>query len=113
MSGVVPATPPPRPGRLAVECVAWRPLERNTLRGFADLQIPALRLTIRDCPVHRQGERRWVSLPAKPHLDRSRELVRDDGKIRYVPVLEWDNRDVGDAFSRAALEAIERAGGHP
>ena len=59
-------------------CAAWKPFERNTLRGFADLWLRTARLNIKGCAVHEKNGRRWVQLPARPQLDKDRNLVRDD-----------------------------------
>jgi hypothetical protein len=92
----------------AVVCTAWKPFERNTLKGFADLWLRAVRLNIRNCALHEKNGRRWVQLPAKPQLDKDRNLVRgEDGKIRYAKVIEFDSREVADRFNAAALKAIE------
>ncbi len=94
--------------RLELRCTDWRPFARNTLEGFAAFHIPAMCLTIRDCAVHRKNDRRWVQLPARPMLDDSRELVRDaTGKVQYATILRFDSREVGDAFSAAALQALD------
>ena len=91
-----------------VICTAWKPYERNTLRGFADLWLRAARLNVKDCAVHEKIARRWVRLPAKPQLDKDRQLVRDDtGKIQYAKVIDFDSKEVADRFNAAALKAIE------
>jgi hypothetical protein len=88
--------------------LAWHPLFRNLLRGFANFQLR--KLIVRDCLAHCSHGRKWVALPAKPQLTRERELVRDaNGKIAYVAVLEWADRAAADGFSTAAIAAIEAA----
>ncbi len=92
----------------AVICTAWKPFERNTLQGFADLWLRAARLNIRGCAVHQKNAKRWVQLPARPQLDKDRNLVRDtSGKIQYATILELDSQEVADRFNAAALTAIE------
>ena len=92
----------------AVTCTAFKPFERNTLKGFADLWLRTARLNIRGIAVHEKNGKRWVQLPARPQLDKDRQLVRDDaGKIQYAAVLEFDSREVADHFNAAALKAIE------
>ncbi len=94
--------------KLTVLCCGWPKHERNTLRGFATLQIPELQLPIKDCAVHEKNHRRWVQLPARPMLDGQHELVRKtDGKIQYVSILQWANREVSDAFNVAAITVIQ------
>jgi trans-aconitate methyltransferase len=42
-------------------------------------------------------------------IDGAGAAVRDDkGKIRYVPLLEWLDKDAADKFSQAVIEAVER-----
>ena len=96
-----PAPPP-------VICTGFQPFERNTLRGFADLWLQGARLNIRGCAVHEKNGKRWIQLPARPQLDKDRQLVRDDsGKIQYSKVLDFDSREVADRFNTAALKAVE------
>ena len=91
-----------------LECTDWRPCERGTLRGFADLILPSLHLEIRDCAVHEKNGKRWVQLPARPQLDRNRELVRDPtGKIQYATILKFRDHPTSIAFSAAAIMAIQ------
>ncbi|ACL56970.1 hypothetical protein [Methylobacterium nodulans] len=94
-------------GKLAVEVVEFRPMDRNTLKGFVTVRIPAMRLTIRDCSVHESNGKRWIGLPAKAQIGRDQELVRRDGKVQYAAVFEFDSRAVGDAFSAAVLRALD------
>jgi hypothetical protein len=91
-----------------VICTAWKPYDRNTLKGFADLWLRTARLNIRGCAVHEKNGRRWVQLPAKPQLDQDRQVVCDDaGKVQYAKILDFDSREVSDRFNAAALKAIE------
>ena len=93
--------------KLTVTCGSFHPLVRNTLRGFAEISIAELRLTIRDVAIHEKGEARWAQLPAKPQV-RAGALVKDpaSGKIQYSPVMEFNGRAVRDAFSAAVVSAV-------
>ena len=92
----------------SITCTNWTAFERNTLKGFADIFVAAVHLNIRGCAVHEKNGKRWVQLPARPQLDKNRDLIRDDsGKIQYAKVLDFDSREVSDRFSDAALKAIE------
>jgi hypothetical protein len=98
-------------GKLTVTCESFRPLVRNTLRGFAEITIAELRLKVRDVAIHERGEARWAQLPAKPQV-KDGALVKDPGtgKIQYINVMEFDSRAVRDAFSRVVIDAVlERA----
>jgi hypothetical protein len=94
-------------GKLTVTCESFHPLLCNTLRGFAEIHIAEIRLTIRDVAIHQKGEARWAALPAKPQM-KDGALVKDPatGKIQYVPVMEFDGRAVREAFSRVVIDAV-------
>jgi hypothetical protein len=93
-------------GKLTVTCESFRPLVRNTLRGFAEITIAEMRLTIRDIAIHEKNEARWAQLPAKPQV-KDGTLVKDaTGKVQYVHIMEFDGREVRDAFSRAVIQAV-------
>lgn len=51
---------------------------------------------------------RWAQLPAKPLLDKQtgQPILGDDGRPRYVKILEFAGRDVADCFSAAVLAAV-------
>jgi hypothetical protein len=82
--------------------VKWRALRRNSLLGFADIELP-IGLTIADVVICTSHGRTWASLPTKPMLDSNTGgALRDEaGKIRYVPILRWLDRDLGDRWSNA------------
>ena len=44
--------------KTTITCTEWRPLVRNTLRGFAQIEIWELRMKIHDVAVHEKGDRR-------------------------------------------------------
>lgn len=96
--------------KLTIEIAAFSPLEKNTLRGFVTIRLPELRLVLHELPVHQHPNgKRWVSLPAKPMLDSSGKAMtdRETGKVRYVRLLSFDDKDVSDAFSARVLDALD------
>jgi hypothetical protein len=67
----------------------YRPYERNTLKGFFDLQIGPL--LIRGFTHHIMNDREWVGAPGKPQVDKDGQIQRNDqGKIEYYPVVSID-----------------------
>ena len=92
---------------LTIICTAWREHERNSLRGFADLRIAEMRLTIRDCAVHAKDGRQWIAPPSKPRIQDGRAVTDGNGRIQFFDIIRFDDRDVADAFSAAALKAIQ------
>ena len=98
---------PPRQLRL----VAWRPLKKGSLRGFATIRLP-IGLTIRDCPVLIGRNGAWATLPGKPQIDAEGRHKKDvSGKAAYVAILEWDDRALNNRFSAAVVSAVRRT--HP
>jgi hypothetical protein len=98
--------PPPRQMTLR----RWRPMRRNTLCGFADIELP-FGLQIDDIAVHVRAGRAWASLPARPMLDQDGRHVIREGKPQYVVVLRWRSRELADKFSAAVVELVRRT--HP
>jgi hypothetical protein len=95
-------------GKLRVEVTEFKPHRSNTLFGFCTIVIPALHLRIVDLTVHEKNDKRWVSLPSKPQLDRDGNTRRDErtGKPLYSPVLEFLDRPTRDAFSARVVESL-------
>jgi hypothetical protein len=93
---------------MPVKILEWKPFRKNSLLGFVAIQLGALK--IKDITVNLSNERRWCGLPAKPMIDNSGAAVRtDQGKIRYVPILEWETKGAHDRFSESVLAALEEA----
>jgi hypothetical protein len=94
-------------GKLSIEVENFTRRRSNTHIGFVDLLILELRLRIREATVHESHGKRWIGLPAKPQVGRDGSARRDDrGKVTYTAVLQFTDREVGDAFSARALEAL-------
>jgi hypothetical protein len=89
-----------------ITCTDFKPLHRNTLRGFAQISIVELRLRIRDVAIHEKGESRWAQLPAKAQLKDGNLVKNDVGKVQYFPILEFESRAVADAFSARVINAL-------
>jgi hypothetical protein len=96
--------PPPRQMVLR----RWRPMRRNTLHGFAYLEL-ANGLQIDDVAVHIRDGRAWASLPARPMLDADGRHVVREGKPQYATILRWRTRDLADRWSAAVIELIRQA----
>ena len=77
--------------------LAWRPLIRGSLRGFATIQL-GRSLKIIDVPLLCSNGKRWASLPSKPLIGDGKALLDDRGKQRYAPILEWSDRQAADRF---------------
>ena len=88
---IPPLDPAPRPEPKRMRLIAWKPLVKNGLRGFATVLLPIA----------------WASLPSKPQLDQDGQHKRDvNGKAAYSPILEWKDRDLSDRFSQAVVALV-------
>jgi hypothetical protein len=93
--------------RHTLRCRSFSPFARNTLVGFAHIEIAELRLVIHDVALHKKGESRWARLPTKPILRDGRQVTEAaTGKPQYVPFLEFEGRETRDAFSSAVWRAV-------
>jgi len=92
----------------AVVATNWRPMGKNTLVGFCDLEIPHWKLQIKGVMWHRRASdgREWISFPGREYIDK-------DGSKKYVDIVVWSDRDVHFRFQRAALEAVHAIAGGP
>src|SRR6266851_2653304 len=99
-AGVTPA-----PSRLRL--IEWKGITKNTLVGFATIELPN-GLIVGDISVHQKNGRRWAGLPAKPQLDaHGQQLVDDAGKKKWVPILRWRDRALADEFGRRVIALVE------
>jgi hypothetical protein len=94
--------------KFTITCTGFTPYHRNTLRGFATIRLPELKLTIHDVAVHQHDSgARWVALPSKPLLDKNGIAKRGPaGKIEYAQLFEFEGRAIRDAFSAAVVRAL-------
>lgn len=97
--------------KLSVTCLEWKALERGTLLGFAAIKVDQMRLVVRDIAVHEKSGKRWAQLPAKPQISKDRELIKNrDGKVQYATILEFETKQIADAFSDAVIRALDDFG---
>jgi hypothetical protein len=94
----------------AVRIAEWRPLHRNTLRGFAIVELPS-GMIIRDVSVHEKNGKRWVAPPGKPMIDgNGRHLENSVGQKQYSPIISFRDKATSARFSEVVLDAIRQAG---
>ena len=95
--------------KLNVTCSDFRPLEKNTLLGFATINIAEMRMTISDVGIHEKNGKRWAALPSKPMIKGTEVLTDSNGKVRYAPLFSFDEDKVRYAFNDAVVRAVEAA----
>lgn len=93
--------------KLTLTATGWKPLEKNTLRGFVSIHVGELALTLHDIAVHKKDGRMWAAPAAKPWLKGGVAITDKSGKIQYSPLVEFDSPEVRSAFSIAVIRALE------
>ena len=91
---------------MKIVCKKFSPLERNTLRRFAEINITDLGMTMRDVAIHTQNGSTWASPPSKPQIKDGAVVTDNAGKIRYTPIIEFGSREARDNFSAAVIAAV-------
>ena len=88
----------------------WRPVSRNTLRGFCRVRLQS-GMVLHDVAVHAKNGKFWVSPPSKPRLGRDGLQMTDPatGKPLWSPIVAFETKQIGDRFSAQVVEALRRA----
>jgi hypothetical protein len=84
-----------------IRCIKFRPYQKNTLQGFADLHFVRTGIVIHDCCLHQKGDRRWISFPARPYEDK-------DGKTQWAAMVEFAEGATAarEQFQQQAVAAV-------
>jgi hypothetical protein len=87
-----------------IRCIKFRPYEKNTLKGFADLELTRVGLVLRDCTWHEKNGKEWVGFAARPYENK-------DGDTAWQPIVEFAEgaTEARKQFQEQALEAIHLA----
>ena len=95
----------------AVAIEDWRPLAKNTLRGFARVRLPS-GMVLHDTAVHVREGKAWVSPAGRPAVGRDgTQMVGKDGKPLFNPTVSFVDKATADKFSAAVIEALHAS--HP
>lgn len=84
-----------------IQCLNFRPCVRNTLRGYADLELPQTGIILADCTFHEKNGKQWVTFPAQARLGAG-DTTQWRTVIKFAPGAERQR----EAFRRQAVEAI-------
>jgi hypothetical protein len=94
----------------AVVIEEWRPLVKNTLRGFCRVQFVS-GLVIDDIAIHvgSADGRAWCSPPRRPMLDEDGAAIRDEyGKVKYVGLIGFTTNSVRESWQRQIIAAVRQ-----
>jgi hypothetical protein len=90
-----------------IDCLNFRGVPRNTLRGFATIRLVEARLFINDVALHQQGQRRWPQLPSWPVIKNGSHAVDPSTcKLQYAHFMDFETAEVRAAFSAAVWRAL-------
>jgi hypothetical protein len=79
----------------------FKPFEKNTLRGFFDVELPS-GIILCGCTLHEREGKRWIGLPAKPY-------TKDDGSQSWVKIVDFADREKAKQFQESVLPAVVAA----
>jgi hypothetical protein len=88
-----------------IRSIYFRPYEKNTLKGFVDLELTRVGLVLHDCTWHRhENGKEWVGFPARSYTDK-------DGGTHWQALTELAEgaRAARDQCQQQAIEAIHAA----
>ena len=85
--------------------INYKVLEKNTLKGFFDVEL-ASGLLICGCTLHEKNGKFWIGMPAKPY-------EKHDGSQSWTKIVDFRDKATSDQFQQMvtplAAEALERA----
>jgi hypothetical protein len=88
----------------------WKNFERNTLRAFFTLRMVDVGIDIKDCMMHKQNDKRWITFPSKPWVDTKGNILKDDmGKVKYTPVIKYFNEQEYYRMQEDVLKTIDKS----
>lgn len=91
--------------RMRMRLLRFAGLRKNALRGFCDVELP-IGLRIYGCPILASRNRVWATFPGRPQIDHTGHQVQVDGNGQYTKIIEWDSRDLANAFSVALVQLV-------
>ncbi|HEY7388845.1 MAG TPA: hypothetical protein VH640_10065 [Bryobacteraceae bacterium] len=86
-------------GHRKIQIADFRPLNKNTLRGFFSAMLPS-GLVFHDLMLHERDDARWVGFPAREWTDKS-------GVKQYVRFIEFRDRETANRFRDEILTALD------
>lgn len=92
-----------------IVCEDFKPVQRNSLRGFARIRFRS-GLVIAEITIHVTNGRAWASPPARQMLDRNGTPLRDEaGKPRWQPLITFVTKAQRDDWSDQVVAAVLEA----
>ena len=84
----------------------WKPMQRNTLRGFGRVRMPS-GMVFHDVTIHAMPGKAWAMPASKPQVDKDGMALKDgDGKVKYSPIISFTSREIQTRWSDAVINAL-------
>jgi hypothetical protein len=94
-----------RPPTCGMKLLGWKPMQKNTLRGFADIET-ASGLQITGIGLHEDGEKRWIGMPGKPILENDQHVAGVNGKKPWAKIISFRDGKVANAFRDQVITLV-------
>lgn len=92
----------------AIIITDWKPIARNSLRGFFTATMPS-GLVFHEVAAHTSNGKKWVSPPSKPMVGKDGVALKDEnGKVKYSPLISFSDKATRDKWSSAVVNALEQ-----
>jgi len=82
-----------------MKVLAFREYRKNTLQGFAEVELPS-GMRIRDLSLHERNGERWIAYPAK-------QFTKEDGSQGWLNLVYFADRKVNGEFQKSVLAALD------
>ncbi len=91
---------------MPVRLIETKLIQKGSL--VAVVRIAIGKLILHDVSIFSSTEKAWAAPPSKPAIGAGGVVVKgDNGKTRYVPVVEFADRESKDRFSVSVVAAFE------
>lgn len=77
----------------------FQPHEKNTLRGFLEVEMPS-GMCVRDLTLHKKNGKRWIGYPSKP-------FTKEDGSQGWVNQIWFEDKEIHSKFQAQILAAFD------
>jgi hypothetical protein len=86
----------------SIKILNLKPFEKNTLKGFFDLELADSGMILRGCTLHDRDGKRWIGYPGRP-------CRKDDGAEGWANIIDFVDNKAKYSFAKEALPHVLRA----
>ena len=87
----------------------FKPMSRNSLRGFVTVDLPEIGLAINDISVFENDKGVWISLPSKARIKDGQVIKDQEDKIIYDEIISFSSSDVRKVWSDIIIDKVKKA----